>query len=93
MYLWHGQLAFELYRASEPAKGLQAFYDIIKKIIDPNQFDQLCSPFDIETAQSSIAYRWVSERSTAGALISTSLRSSLWVSDINLGIPIIRRTC
>jgi hypothetical protein len=39
---------------------------------------KLSSPFDVETAQSSVAYRWVSERSTAGNCIATALRTTLW---------------
>ena len=55
------------------------FYAILEKLLNPTEFDQLCTPFDIETAQSSIAYRWVSERSTSGSVIATSLRTSLQV--------------
>lgn len=36
------------------------------------------SSFDIETAQASIAYGWISHRATAGSCISTALRASLW---------------
>jgi Zn-dependent M16 (insulinase) family peptidase len=74
-YLWAGQLSFELYQSSEPQKALQVFYDLLEKLgID---FDVLCSDYEIETAQASVAYRWAADSSTACTIMSTALRSSL----------------
>ncbi|KAJ3335283.1 hypothetical protein HDU91_002256, partial [Kappamyces sp. JEL0680] len=76
-YLWSGQMAFDLYRTSEPQKATKVFYDIIQRLDTDEGFDELCSPFEIETAQSSLAYRWVSNGATASSLLATCLRSSL----------------
>ncbi len=75
-YLWAGQICFDLYRASEPFKALMVFYDILESMMSPEGFDSI-TDFDIETAQSSIAYRRASNGATPGSVISTSLRSSL----------------
>ncbi|KAJ2992542.1 hypothetical protein HDV02_002994 [Globomyces sp. JEL0801] len=76
-YIWAGQISFDLYRASEPQKALNVFYDILSSMSTPEGFSKLCNEFDIKTSQCSIAYRWVSHGSTADTLIATSLRSSL----------------
>lgn len=65
--------------ASEPVKGLAAFHDILRKMEKIDEFDKLCSDFEMETARASIAYRYVSERSTSAGMITTCLRSSLRV--------------
>lgn len=78
-YLWHGQLSYDVSKSSEPKKALLAFYEIVKELQTDSGIDRLCTKFDIETAQSSVAYRWVSERSSNGALLATSLRAALWV--------------
>jgi Zn-dependent M16 (insulinase) family peptidase len=76
-YLWSGQLSFELYRSSEPKKALLLFHDLIRELGTDSGFDRICTLFEIETAQASIAYRFASNQSTASTLISTCLRTSL----------------
>eukprot|EP00842_Homolaphlyctis_polyrhiza_P004732 jgi/Hompol1/525/HPOL_004175-RA len=75
--LWIGQLSFDLYEASDPHKALIAFYRILESLCTKEGFADMCSPFNIETARASVAYRWVSEGATAGGVISTALRASL----------------
>lgn len=84
VYLWHGQLSIEINKSSDPYKALSHFYKILEKLLSPDGFEEICSSFAIETAQSSVAYGWVSQRSTAGSCIATALRASLWVSFIIL---------
>ena len=76
-YLWSGQLSFELYRSSEPKKALLLFQDLIRELGTEEGFDRICTMFEIETAQASIAYRFASNQSTASTLIGTCLRTSL----------------
>lgn len=76
-YLWSGQISFDLYRSSEPQKALTVFYNILKELLTTGGYEKFCSDVEIETAQSSIAYRWASNGATAGSTISTCLRSSL----------------
>ena len=76
-YLWSGQLSFELYRSSEPKKALLFFHQFLEELGTQEGFDRICTLFEVETAQASIAYRWASDQSTASTLISTALRTSL----------------
>ena len=84
LFLWTGQLCFELMDASEPYKGLLAFYDILEKLKTDDGFEDLCSDFEMETARASLAYRFVSERATSAGIISQALRSQLKVAYYNL---------
>jgi Zn-dependent M16 (insulinase) family peptidase len=76
-FIWAGQLSFELYRTSEPKLALQSFYHILEELGTEVGFSKICSDYEIQTAQASIAYRWVSSGSTTSAIISTALRTTL----------------
>ncbi|KAI9201919.1 Metalloenzyme, LuxS/M16 peptidase-like protein [Polychytrium aggregatum] len=77
VYLWTGMLSFELYDASEPHRGLLAFYDILEQLATESGFDSLCSEFNLQTARASAAYKACASRSTASGLIVGTLRSML----------------
>jgi hypothetical protein len=55
------------------------FFDILEYLGTDAGFKELCSEFHIETARASIAYRFASRWSTAGACIGSVLRSSMRV--------------
>lgn len=76
-YLWAGQLSFELYRSSEPEKGLAVFQSILQDLFTKDGFEKYCGKYPIETAKASVAYRWAANCSTSSSLISTTLRSSI----------------
>lgn len=80
LFTWHGQLSIEIYRSSEPLQALMAIHDIIKSLSETTQFDIICSDFNIQTAQSSVAYNFVCQGSTPCSVLSTSLRNHLWVT-------------
>ena len=82
VYLWLGQISLDVYDSTEPYKCLIAFYRILETIMlhlegNNQQEDDICNDFHLGTARASIAFKWVSECSTPGGVISTSLRSSL----------------
>jgi Zn-dependent M16 (insulinase) family peptidase len=41
LYLWLGQLSFEINRSSDPVKALNQFYKILTKLLSDDGFDQL----------------------------------------------------
>ncbi|KAI8903628.1 Metalloenzyme, LuxS/M16 peptidase-like protein [Gorgonomyces haynaldii] len=84
--LWSGTIGFNLYRATEPQKALGIFHDLVKEMQTREGLDRLFTQHDIEMAQSSLAYGWISQCSTSADLIATCLRSSLQVLQVTIGI-------
>ncbi|KAF9977979.1 hypothetical protein BGZ73_004262 [Actinomortierella ambigua] len=76
VYLWTGQMAFEVRDASDPIKAYEAFLDIIRHM-DSDWEAAVGGLFEMETARASRAYQVCMERSTAGGVLSWMLRGAI----------------
>ncbi|KAI8622487.1 hypothetical protein BC830DRAFT_1195746 [Chytriomyces sp. MP71] len=76
---WSGQLTFDVSESSEPQLSVAEFFRILKGLDSASGFAQLVSPFNVETARASVMYRVVTENSTGGGCIGSSLRRCLQV--------------
>ena len=83
LFMWAGQLSFEVRDSSEPSKSLFAFYDILAYLETDEGFEDLCKDFHIETSKATTAYREFVSCSTAYGVISSGLRSVLRVLNIH----------
>jgi hypothetical protein len=80
-YLFSGQLVFSVHDSSEPAKSLNIFYDLLKKMGSNglDSFKEFCNPREMDTAKAGILFRWVNSRATPTDVIGTSLRNQIRV--------------
>ncbi|KAG0231491.1 hypothetical protein BGW42_000197 [Actinomortierella wolfii] len=76
VYLWTGQMAFEIRDASDPIKAYEAFLEIIRRM-ETDWDAAVGGQFEIETARASRAYQVCMERSTAGGVLSWMLRGAI----------------
>ncbi|KAG0267056.1 hypothetical protein DFQ27_009203 [Actinomortierella ambigua] len=76
VYLWTGQMAFEIRDASDPIKAYDAFLDIIRRM-ETDWEGAVGGLFEMETARASRAYQVCMERSTAGGVLSWMLRGAI----------------
>ncbi|KAG0032753.1 hypothetical protein BGZ81_010152 [Podila clonocystis] len=76
VYLWTGQMAFEVRDAMDPIKAYDAFLDIIR-LMDTDWEAAVGGQFEMETAQASRAYQTIMERATAGGTLSWVLRGAV----------------
>lgn len=76
VYLWTGQMAFEVRDAMDPVKAYDAFLDIIR-LMDTDWGAAVGGQFEMETAQASRAYQTIMERATAGGTLSWVLRGAV----------------
>ena len=51
--------------------------NIIDLLNTENGFNEICSDFNIDSAKACVIYKLVSEESTAGGVISSSLKHAL----------------
>ncbi|KAG0340095.1 hypothetical protein BG000_000725 [Podila horticola] len=76
VYLWTGQMAFEVRDAMDPIKAYDAFLDIIR-LMEADWEAAVGGLFEMETAQASRAYQTIMERATAGGTLSWVLRGAV----------------
>ncbi|RKP09576.1 hypothetical protein THASP1DRAFT_2677, partial [Thamnocephalis sphaerospora] len=68
---WCGQLVYSVGEAQDPANALRAFWAVLESM--DSVWDEMCTPFAIDAARSTIAYQWFSDRSTAPNVIGAVL--------------------
>jgi hypothetical protein len=76
--LWCSQLVYSASEAQDPAKVLQAFWDVLRSL--ENTWDQVCAPHVIEAARATLIYQWFSDCATAPGVIGTALTNAFRVS-------------
>ena len=88
LYLWNGQLVFEVHDASEPLLALLEWWKLLETWWGDGADEkwQLGNPacnfsqFDLDTTYSAIVYRLAAETSTPSGFMSQSLKATLRVS-------------
>ncbi|KAJ3082154.1 hypothetical protein HK102_001886, partial [Quaeritorhiza haematococci] len=77
LYLWSGQLTFELQDSSEPRRALLEFYRILSELGTSEGFDKICGQWEVETARAAVLYRNACERASGVGVVGCALRSAL----------------
>ncbi|KAJ3296826.1 hypothetical protein HDU79_005618 [Rhizoclosmatium sp. JEL0117] len=74
---WSSHLTFDLSESSDPHRAVLEFYKILHSLNTETGFSEIASAFNIETARASVMYRVVTEKSTGGGCIGSTLRRCL----------------
>jgi Zn-dependent M16 (insulinase) family peptidase len=82
VYLWNGQMVFEVVDASEPVLALEAWWGILEQWRGKERWESDLgnfTDFEMETALACVLYRLCAETSTAGGVVGESLKVALRV--------------
>ncbi|KAI8052858.1 hypothetical protein BDF22DRAFT_620435 [Syncephalis plumigaleata] len=78
LYSWHGQLVYSVSEAQDPARALDEFWRILKKL--DTHWDSVCDEHALEAARAIVAYHWFSRRATSNGVIGSAVDDAFRVS-------------
>ena len=93
LYLWSGQLVFQVTESSEPIKALEGFWGVLGKWRNAplscwewenESADNLITRSDLDAAVATLLYRSAAQQATPEGLIDTCLKCAIQVLHINI---------
>jgi hypothetical protein len=80
LYLWAGQMVFDLVDSNAPSRALEAFYEVLERWAgDGWRLGGHFTELEFQAAKCGVLYRLRAELSTVGGILSSSLRAVLRV--------------